>query len=149
MDNTNKAKVNKAFNSLSQAFDRAECDLINIIQTEGGIIRTAPSGDKPTLYCFVDYNMDMDYNTTESLPIQALAYDEGEGLMVLTNAELQNYEYDEGFEFDYYYDYEGEDKERYEDATKDLTYFRTLDDGYTAVRETIFSILAGLADYLS
>lgn len=146
---TNKERASEAYNNLFNAFEQAERDLIEIIKREGGIIRTPNGSDVPTLHCFVDYNADMDYNTTQSIPIQAIAYDENEGLMVLTNDELRNYEYDEDYEFEYFYDYEGEDKKRYDEATKDLTYFRVLDDGYTAVRETIYSILCGLMVYLA
>lgn len=150
MNNNITDKAYHAYKTLFNAFETAKQDLIDIVRANGGVILTPPASDKPTLHCFVDYNGDCDYNTTESIPIQAIAYDEQEGmLMVLTNDELRNYEYDEDYNFEYLYDYAGEDKARYEDATKDITYFRELDNGYTAVNETIFSILAGLADYLA
>ena len=106
-------------------------------------------GEKPTIYALNDFNGSQAYIAYEEVPVHAIAYDEGEGLMVLTNYELDNYQYDSGYLFEYYGGFEGEDKEHFEDCIKDLTYFRDLDDGYTDVKMTIYNILSGLPAYLA
>lgn len=140
--------IKNAFKALTRANEKARQDLINIIKENGGKILTPNSLDRPTLMCYVDYCRDGDI---ETVPIHGIAFDEGEGLMLLTSDELANYEYDSGYNFEYLYNfnYGGADKENFEKATEDLTYFRPMDDGYTLERETIFSILAGLESYLA
>ena len=133
-----------AFRSLNAAFEKAEKDLIAIVQEMGGIIRTPVSDDKPTLYADV-FNC-IDNTALDGEAIYAIAYDDSEGLMILTETEMENYEFDNDFEFG---DDETADKAAYEDMTKDITYFRDLNDGYTDYRGTIYSILAGLESYLA
>lgn len=148
MDSKNlREKANQAYVKLSQAVSQAITDLTEIVKANGGKILTPPSMDKPTIYTYTYGNIDNSALDTES--IQAIAYDEVEGLMVITETEMSNYEYDNGYQFEYTYDYEGEDKEHYDDMVKDLTYFRELDDSHTAMYDTIFSILCGLESYLA
>ena len=148
MGNKNlREKANQAYVKLSQALSQAITDLTEIVKANGGKILTPPSMDKPTIYAYTYGNIDNSALDTET--IQAIAYDEVEGLMVITETEMSNYEYDNGYQFEYTYDYEGEDKEHYEDMVKDLTYFRELDDSHTAMYDTIFSILCGLESYLA
>lgn len=134
--------------ALNSAFEKAEKDLIMIVKEMGGIIRTPVSDDKPTLYANV-FNC-IDNTALDSEAIYAIAYvdygEGGEGLMILTETEMENYEFDNDFEFG---DDETADKAAYEDMTKDITYFRDLNDGYTDYRGTIYSILAGLESYLA
>ena len=136
-----------AFNALVNANDKALQDLINIVVDAGGLILTPESCDKPVLYAFT-YNS-ISVEDLEVEPIQAIAYDETVGLMIISNTEMANYEYDSGYQFEYYYDYADEDKAHYDDMVKDLTYFRELNDGYTDVRKTVYSILSGLEAYLA
>lgn len=143
--NTLATRAKMAFNALLNADIKAEKDLINILKDFGGIIRTPLTDGKPTLYSYTCWND----REIQAVPIQAVAYDEGEGLMVLTNCELESYEYSEGYEFQGFHNLTGEDEKRYLEATEDITYFRVLDDGYTDVNTTIFSILAGLEYYLA
>ena len=144
------SKAGVAFSELASAFNKAEEELINIVKGNGGKINTSSSfGEKPTLYAVVDFSGSEAYQSYELVPIQAIAYDEGQGLMILTNYELDNYQYDSGYLFEYYGGFEGEDAEHFEDCIKDLSYFRDLDDGYTDVKMTIFNILAGLQAYLA
>lgn len=148
MDKENlKTRVHMAFNALVNANDKALNDLINIVRDAGGMLLTPYSTDKPSIWAYT-YNSPSDEDI-EIVPIQAIAYDENEGLMVITDTEMRNYEYDNGYEFEYFYDFEGTDKEHYDDLVKDITYFRELNDGYTDVRKTVFSILAGLEEYLA
>lgn len=151
MDNNNlKTQAFQTYQSLSSVLGDAQTTLADIIKGCGGILPTPPTMDKTTLYAFVQYDdVRCVYSRNERIPIQAIAFDENEGLMILTNIEVCNYEHDNDFQFEYLYDFDGEDKEHYEDMVKDITYFRPLDDGYTDVFNTIFSIFAGLESYLA
>jgi len=139
-------RAQMAFRGLSTAINKAEADLISIIRDYGGIIPTPAADDKPALYLYAYASSDL---SIDLFPIQAVAFDEGEGLMIISNTEMANYEYDNDYEFDYYGNFYGKDLEHYRDMVKDITYFRELNDGYTDVPATIFSILADLASYLA
>ena len=143
-------RASQAFRNLVKANEKATQDLIDIVKDAGGMIVTdSQFGDKPILYAVVDYNGPVSYQASEFVPIHAIAFDEGEGLMILTDWELENYTSDTGYCFEYYNGFEGEDLEHFQDCVKDITYFRAMDDGYTDEKATIFNILAGLADYLA
>ena len=121
-------------------------ELVAIVKEHGGFIDTRACEEKPVLF---------DINNTGNLgecsqatPIHGIRYVEGEGLFILTDTELDNYAYDTGCQFEYYFNFEGEDATHLDDAMKDVTYFRNLDDGYTDVTATVSSIMSNLAQYL-
>lgn len=132
---------------LHLAYESAYNELIGLIRDNGGLIDTRATDEKPTLYAMVDYSIG---GKCEGIAIHGIRYDEDEGeLFILTSTELDNYQADTGYYFDYYFNFDGEDKEHLDDAMKDITYFRPLDDGYTDVKWTILNIFAGLAEYLN
>lgn len=142
---TPKEKVYDAVNLINKVEDELRNTLIGVLKDCGGFIDTRASSDKPTLYAVVDgYPLD----GSELVAIQGIRYDEEEGIFLLTNTELDNYQYDIKYYFEYYFDFDGEDAERLTEIQKDITYFREFDDGYTNTTATIRNILLGLAAYL-
>lgn len=130
---------------LRRTYDQLTDDLIGIIKDNGGLIDTRACNENPTLYAIVDGS---DYGFEEET-IQAIRYNEEDGqIYILTNTELDSYSYDSGYEFEYYYDFMGEDAAHFEDAISDISHFRELNDGYTDVRTTIFNIVSGLYAYI-
>ena len=139
----------RAFNAselLRHTYDSLVDELIGIIKANGGLIDTRACSENPTLYAIVEGGA---WNESEQEAIQAIRYNEEDGqIYILTNSELDSYAYDTGNTFEYYYDFEGEDKTHFEEAIKGITYFRELNDGYTDMRATIFNIISGLYAYI-
>lgn len=141
-----KERALNASGLLRQTYDSLTDELIAIIKANGGLIDTRACNENPTLYAVVEGGGLGEY---EQETIQAIRYNEEDGqIYVLTNTELDSYAYSTGNYFDYYYDFQGHDKEFFEDAISDLSYFRELNDGYTDMRATIFNIISGLFAYI-
>ncbi len=141
-----KERAQNASNTLRQTYDSLTNELIAIIKANGGLIDTRVCNDNPTLYAVVEGGGMGEY---EQEAIQAIRYNEEDGqIYILTNTELDSYAYSTGNYFDFYYDFEGRDKEYFEDAINDFSYFRMLNDGYTDVRTTIFNIISKLFTYI-
>lgn len=145
-----KDRAYKASEYLRNAYDALYEELVGIINENGGLIDTRACDDKPTLYVVQDCTSgDSAYGETETVPIHAIRYNVEDGqIYILTNTELDSYAYDNNYYFENYYNFEGEDKTHFEDAIKDITYFRELNDGYTDMRSTIFNIISGLYAYI-
>lgn len=141
---TPKEKVYDAVNLINKVNDELRNTLIGVLKDCGGFIDTRACEEKPTLYAEVDTLGD----DQTQVAIQAIRYDEDEGIFILTDTELDNYQFDTKYYFNYYFNFEGEDGERLTDVQKDIKYFRELDDGYTNTTATIRNILLGLAAYL-
>lgn len=143
---TIKQRALNANGILRQTYDTLTDELIAIIKDNGGLIDTRACNELPTLYAVVDGGA---WNEFNKEPIQAIRYNEEDGqIYILTNTELDSYSYSTGNYFDFYYDFEGRDKEYFEDAINDFSYFRMLNDGYTDMRATIFNIISGLFAYI-
>ena len=139
-----KERAINASDFIRRAFESAEDELIGILKECGGFIDTRVCNERPTLYA-----VDTIHSEDMVSAIQAIRYNEEDGqIYILTNTELDNYQYDNGYQFEYYYNFEGKDEEHLNDAMKDITYFRELRDGYTDVRATINNIVSGLYAYL-
>ena len=143
---TIKQRALNANGILRQTYDTLTDELIAIIKANGGLIDTRACNELPTLYAVVDGGA---WNEFNKEPIQAIRYNEEDGqIYILTNTELDSYSYDTGYIFENYYDFVGEDAVHFEDAIKDITHFRELNDGYTDMRATIFNIISGLFAYI-
>jgi hypothetical protein len=141
-----KERAFSASELLRHTYDSLTDELIGIIKANGGLIDTRACSGNPTLYAIVDGGAWDEFNQET---IQAIRYNEEDGqIYILTNTELDSYSYDTGYNFEYYYDFVGEDAVHFEDAIKDITRFRELNDGYTDVRSTIFNIISGLYAYI-
>ena len=141
-----KDRAYSASELLRHTYDSLVDELIGIINENGGLIDTRACNENPTLYAVVEGS---GCGESEEITIQAIRYNEEDGqIYILTNIELDSYSYDNGYNFEYYYDFEGEDEEHFKDAIKDITYFRELNDGYTDMRATIFNIISGLYSYI-
>ena len=148
MNTYEKAKA--AAEKLRAAYNTAIDELTEIVKEHGGFIDTRACDERPTLYAMVDTDYGNAAIETSSIPIHGIRYDEdSKGLFIITDTELDSYAYDNGYNFEYYYNFEGEDAEHLNDAMKDITYFRDIDDGYTDIPSTIFNIVGGLYAYLN
>lgn len=137
-----KDRAFSASELLRHVYDSLVDELIGIITENGGLIDTRACSENPTLYAVVEGSGN---GESETVAIHAIRYNEEDGqIYILTDAELDSYAYDTGNTFEYYYDFQGEDKTHFEDAIKDITYFRELNDGYTDMWATIFNIISGL-----
>jgi hypothetical protein len=71
-------------------------------------------------------------------------------IFLCTSTSLVNYEYDNGYFFDYTYDFEDgtKDKENIEKIVNDPAYYIDIDEDYIDTRETLYSILSDIGAYL-
>ena len=61
---------------------------------------------------------------------------------------LANYEYDNHYEFEYYYDFKGMDREHFERALADPSYYVEFDRYELNRARTVINLLKGLPAYL-
>lgn len=130
--------------SIDKALDDAYDQIISVVKECGGVLKTPASTDKITLYAFYE---DMD-GKTESVAIQGFRWDDELGLCICTNDMLKNYEYDTGYQFEYYYDFEGEDLENLNKVLDDPAYYVEFDKYDLVYADTVRAIIGGIGDYL-
>ena len=61
---------------------------------------------------------------------------------------LDNYQYDTGYQFGYYFDFEGEDLEELNKALDDEAYYVEFDKYDLVKTDTVVNLLRGLPAYL-
>lgn len=132
--------------AIKKAFDDAYEQIITIVKECGGVLKTPASSDKSTLYAF--YESAGRGSDWEAVAIQGLRWDDELGLCICTNDMLDNYQYDTGYEFEYYFDFEGEDLENLNKALDDPAYYVEFDKYGLVYTDTIMSIIGGIADYI-
>ena len=140
-----RQKATAYFTRIHEAYNQLRRDVIDILEDMGGFIKTLPSSDKPTIMATVE-----DYSQNQSQePIYGIRLIDGD-IFICTRTSLANYEYDNGYNFEYTYDFvEGtEDMENVEKLVNDPAYYIDIDEDYIDTRETLYSILAGIGDYL-
>lgn len=140
-----RQKATAYFTRIHEAYNQLRRDVIDILEDMGGFIKTLPSTDLPTLMVTVE-----DYSQNQSQePIYGIRLIDGD-IFLCTRTSLANYEYDNGYNFEYTYDFvEGtEDMENVEKLVNDPAYYIDIDEDYIDTRETLYSILAGIGDYL-
>ena len=133
-------------NALANAYEH----IIRVVKEYGGVLKTPASSDKITLYAFYESvgSRDLANAASEAVAIQGLRWDDELGLCICTNDMLENYQFDTGYYFDYYYDFAGEDLEHINKVLDDPAYYVEFDKYDLLYADTIRSIIGGIGDYL-
>ena len=136
--------------AINKALDDAYEQIIRVVKECGGVLKTPASSDKITLYAFYESagSRDLANAASESVAIQGLRWDDELGLCICTNDMLDNYQFDTGYSFEYYYDFAGEDLENLNKALDDPAYYVEFDKYDLLYADTIRSIIGGIGDYL-
>ena len=136
--------------AINKALDDAYEQIIRVVKECGGVLKTPASSDKITLYAFYESagSRDLANAASESVAIQGLRWDDELGLCICTNDMLDNYQFDTGYCFEYYYDFAGEDLENLNKALDDPAYYVEFDKYDLLYADTIRSIIGGIGDYL-
>lgn len=142
----NKLKIQNASGVISAAYDYALKAIVEVVKENGGLIKTpAETGARPTLYAYYEDFDGLVYRRA----IHGLRWDEENGLTLCTDDMLENYQFDNGYCFEYFYDFvEGDDAEHIQKALEDPAYFVEFDAYELQKDETIASIVSGLEYYL-
>jgi len=136
--------------AIKKAIDDAYEQIVAVVKECGGLLKTPASSDKMTLYAFYESagSRDIANAATEAVAIQGLRWDDELGLCICTNDMLDNYQYDNDYQFEYYFDFEGDDLENLNKALDDPAYFVEFDKYDLVYTDTVMSIIGGIADYL-
>ena len=136
--------------SIDKALDNAFEAIITIVKECGGVLKTPASSDKITLYAFYEStgSRDLANAASEAVAIQGLRWDDELGLCICTNDMLDNYQYDTGYCFEYYYDFTDEDLEHINKVLDDPAYYVEFDKYDLVYADTIRAIIGGIGDYL-
>lgn len=136
--------------AIQKAIDNAYEQIVTVVKECGGVLKIPAASDKITLYAFYESagSRDIANAATEAVAIQGLRWDDELGLCICTNDMLDNYQYDTGYQFEYYFDFEGEDLENLNKALDDSAYFVEFDKYDLVYADTVMSIIGGIADYL-
>lgn len=136
--------------AIQKAIADAYEQIVTVVKECGGVLKTPASSDKITLYAFYESagSRDLANAATEAVAIQGLRWDDELGLCICTNDMLDNYQFDNGYEFEYYFDFESEDLENLNKALDDPAYFVEFDKYDLVYADTVMSIIGGIADYL-
>lgn len=138
------ARAEEAFKLVKTARDTAIDTLAGIVKDAGGFIATLPSEDKPRLTAYQDLGGD----ELEMVTVFGLRVDDEGELYLCTSDNVANYEYEHDFNFEYLSDFADEDLEQAKKMLSNLKNFSSIWDDDFVRSATIFSILAGLMDYL-
>lgn len=148
-DLKNIAKV--ALDELMKAREVAKNALIQIVKEHNNFIPLIPTEDKIEVCVFREKDSyDCAVSEMESENIFGLRYVEGEGLFVCTETCLENYEYDNDYDFNFnglavLYD---EDIEHINKALDNLDYYVDFDDNNIVESTSLISVLSGIQYYL-
>lgn len=136
--------------SIDNALDNAYETIVTIVKECGGVLKTPAASDKITLYAFYESvgSRDLANAASEAVAVQGLRWDDELGLCICTNDMLDNYQYDTGYCFEYYYDFTDEDLERINKVLDDPAYYVEFDKYDLLYADTIRSIIGGIGDYL-
>ena len=135
---------------IDNALDNAYKTIITIVKECGGVLKTPAASDKITLYAFYEStgSRDLANAASEAIAIQGLRWDDELGLCICTNDMLDNYQYDTGYCFEYYYDFVDEDLEHINKVLDDPAYYVEFDKYDLIYADTVRSIIGGIGDYL-
>ena len=135
---------------INKALDDAYETIIKIVKLCGGVLKTPASSDKITLYAFYEStgSRDLANAASEAVAVQGLRWDDELGLCICTNDMLDNYQYDTGYCFEYYYDFAGKDLEHINKVLDDPAYYVEFDKYDLIYADTVRSIIGGIGDYL-
>ena len=118
--------------------------IVSLVKENGGFLKTPQCDEKPPLCAFYEDYEGMEYHTW----IQGLHYDDELGLCICTNEMLDNYQYDNDYQFEYYWNFEGKDLEELEKALDDASYYVEFDRYDLIKTDTVINLLRGLPAYL-
>ncbi len=119
--------------------------IIDAVKENGGLIRTPAMSDKTTLHAIYEDYFD---GKRTAIPIHGLRYDDELGLCICTDDMLGNYQFDTGYQFENYFDFNERDLEELNKVLEDASYFVSIDDYDLVLEDTTISILRGLGNYL-
>ena len=134
--------VRTAFDFLKSSRDNSIDTFAGIICEAGGFIPTLPTSDKPRLNAFLLYG-----DEVELVTVFGLREHDGE-VFLFTNNNVEDYEYEHNYWFKYLYDFKGKDLIQINKALSDIANFSSIYDDEILRSATIYSILAGLENYL-
>ena len=138
-----------AFSEFMLARDKAIESIKEIVKNAGGLIVTMPVSNKPRLVACIDNGYGCQDDSAEYEDIYALRYNwEDNQLYLCTRTMLDNYEYDNDYNFEYTYDMVGKDADEAGKMINDLAYYIPIDEDYIVRSQTAISILGGLSSYL-
>ena len=118
--------------------------IVSLVIENGGFLKTPQCEEKPYLYAFYE---DFD-GLTYKVAIQGFHYDEELGLCICTDDTLNNYQYDTGWEFEYYWNFEGDDLDELNKALALPEYYVEFDRYNLVKTDTVINLLRGLPAYL-
>ena len=141
------AKV--ALEEFLKARDVTENVLIQIVKEHGNFIPLIPDAKKLDVLLMKSVeSYDCAQNNSEMEQIFGLRYVEGEGLFVCTETCLENYEYDNEYDFFSFVEPDEGDIEHMNKALEDLAYYVSFDEDYIIKSTSLISILASIGEYL-
>jgi len=144
---TNKSFIDKfdAINDIiGQQVNEGYLTLIDLCKANGGFFKTLPTEDKCPLTAYYE---DSFTGNVKECTIYGFHYD-GEKLFVCTDEQVDNYEYDTGYEFSMREDCEDEDLEHMTKVVCDASYYIAFDFYGLLRHDTLMSILNGITMYL-
>lgn len=148
MNDLSKLTFKDALSGISKRIDEwvdeGLTTIIQLVQANGGFLKTPQSDDKPDLTAFYEDFEGLTYKRA----IQGLHYDEELGLCLCTNDMLDNYQYDTGYQFEYYWNFEGQDLVELNKALDDAAYYVEWDKYDLVKTDTLLSLIHGLPAYL-
>ena len=131
-------------NHITAEIEEGFSTLVNLVKANGGFLRTPASSDKPTLYAYYEDFDELRYHKA----IHGFHYDEELGLCICTDEMLENYQFDTGYYFEYFWDFQGEDLENLNKALDDAAYYVEIDKYDLLITDTMLSIIHGISAYL-
>lgn len=144
-----KEQAQSALETFMNARDDAKLALAKIVKAHGNFIPLIPFNDKPNVVIFIERE-GYDCATTElkSENIYGIRYVEGEGLFLCTETCLENYEWDEGYEF-LSFDAPCEtDRDEIAKALEELAYYVSFEEDNIVKSTSLISILSMIQYYL-
>ena len=140
-----KQKAAAYFTRIHEAYNQLRRDVIDILEDMDGFVKTLPSTDNPIITATMEDYSGHQYQEK----IYGIRLIDGD-IFICTSTSLANYEYDNGYFFDYTYDFEDgtTDKENIEKLVNDPAYYIDIDEDYIDTRETLYSILSDIGAYL-
>ena len=140
-----KQKAAAYFTRIHEAYNQLRRDVIDILEEMDGFVKTLPSTDFPLIKATMEDYSGHQYQEK----IYGIRLIDGD-IFICTSTSLANYEYDNGYFFDYTYDFEDgtKDKENIEKLVNDPAYYIDIDEDYIDTMETLYSILSDIGAYL-
>ena len=142
-----KDKAQFALDTFMRARETAKETLIDIVKAKGGYISLIPTGDKPQVSILVHDDALGWGDSVSPENIYGIRYEEGEGLMILTETTLGNYEYDFDYDFHFIEGFSAEDLERLNDIVKEPTYYVSFEE-ISVQSNSVISILGSIQNYI-